>query len=165
MSCANINKKPRRSFGFAWAVGLVSWLVAPTVVHAGLGDFFGIAGAVTAVSDVTWKIYAVKTIAAMGPLILLVIAIIGTIVAAWAIVHIGNSFSETLRTTMRDEKVTKAEWGIILIQASYTVPVIILLGFLTLNLGSMVYHSWHTMQNFSPPPVEQAPVITKLRKT
>lgn len=53
MSFANTNK----ALG-AGALLLVGAIV-PGIAHAGLGDFFGVAGAVTAITDVTWKIYLV----------------------------------------------------------------------------------------------------------
>lgn len=164
MNFENINSKLPRA-GLAGAGILLAGLVHPPLAHAGLGDFFGIATAVSAVSDVAWKIYAVKTFASMGPLILLIIAILSTIVAAWAMVRIGDSFSQTLRTTLRDGVVTRAEWGIILLQAGYTIPAIILLGLLTFGLKNMVHDSWEAMRNFVPPPIEQVPIVAKVRKT
>lgn len=159
MNCANIS----RSF---WTCALLlAGAVLPGVAHAGLGDFFGVAGAVTAISDVTWKIYLVKTVAAMGPLILLITAMIATIAASWAAVHIGNSFADTLRATLRDGVVTKTEWGLIALQAAYTIPLVTLLCSLAMSLSGMVSQSWQTMQNYAPPPADETPIVSKLKKS
>lgn len=160
MSFANTNK--------ALGAGalLLAGAIVPCIAHAGLGDFFGVAGAVTAITDVTWKIYLVKTVAAMGPLILLITAMIATIAASWAAVHIGNSFADTLRTALRDGVITKTEWGVIALQAAYTIPLVILLSSLAMSLSGMVSQSWQTMKNFTPPPpVEEPPIVTKLKRT
>jgi len=65
-----------KKIGLLIAVGVVAF---PVVANASLADFFGIGAVAKSIGDTTWKIYGIKTLAAMGPLLLMITAVIGAI--------------------------------------------------------------------------------------
>lgn len=134
---------------------LVTGLIVavPSIVQAGILDVFGIGTVAKSISDTTWKIYLIKTLASMGPLVLLLASIAGIIVIAWAVIRLGDGFSETIRSVLRDGEVKTSEKWIIAFQTAYTVPAIGGLVIAGGILGAILFKGTIEIMTYTPPAV------------
>jgi len=95
-----------------------------TVILAGWFSV-GLGDAVEAISDATWKVVLVRAIERMAPTLLLGLVLVCVIAAALAATYLTGKFVETGREAMRDDRVTRAEWVLIGLQATIIVPTVI----------------------------------------
>lgn len=135
----------------------LNWLMAgailliPVLANAGIADFFGVGAVAKSISDTTWKIYAIKTFASMGPLMLLLVSIIGAIAIAVALVKISESYTETVRQVLRDEKVCNTEKVILGTQGLFSLTGVMLLGLVGWCLLAIIQTGTREILNYTPP--------------
>ena len=97
-------------------------LAIPTMLYA---DWFGIGTAVAAGAEASWKIYLVKTVASIMPLIILLASIIGTVVCAYMAGTLALKFGDVARDILRDNKVADRELWVMGGLGVLGLPVII----------------------------------------
>ncbi len=142
----------------------ISFLFNPVFAHAGIADFFGIGAVAKSISDTTWKIYAIKTVASMGPLILLIVAIIGAIAIAIALVKISESYAGTVREVLRDEKVSTTEKVILGTQGLFSFIAVCILGFVGCYLIAIIHTGAREILHYTPPAVTDVPAAKDIKK-
>ncbi|MDA8161642.1 MAG: hypothetical protein M0022_01870 [Desulfobacteraceae bacterium] len=145
-------------------LGVLGLFLSPTLANAGIADFFGIGAVAKSISDTTWKIYAIKTFASMGPLILLIVAIIGAIAIAIALVKISESYAGTVREVLRDEKVSNTEKVILGTQGLFSFIAVCILGFVGCYLIAIIHTGAREILHYTPPAVTDAPATKDVKK-
>lgn len=105
-----------------FGIVLASVLLIPFVVYAGWFDFIGTAA--TAVSEATWKVALIKAIERTLPSLILLTCIVGAIGSGWSAAYLAMRLHETARTALKDDKVTKAEWIVLGVLTSITLPTV-----------------------------------------
>lgn len=139
----------------------LSVIAIPAIANAGFADFFGIGAVAKSISDATWKIYLVKTAATVMPIIFLITAIIGTMVAAYAIVKVGDSFVDTARNVLKDDKVGNTEKGILIVQTLYTLLAVAMFAVMGAMLSFVVYKGCKDIFSYTPPAIEEKVTLKK----
>jgi len=140
------------------------FLVAPIAAHAGIADFFGIGTVAKSISDATWKIYGIKTLAAMGPLILLITAVISAIFVANSVANITKSFAATAREVLIDGKVIGTERKILVVQSILSGLAVLLLMFVGFYLALLIKAGTNEMLHYSVPAEANSPVASDIKK-
>jgi len=145
------------------AKGLIflSIIAIPAIASAGFADFFGIGAVAKSISDATWKIYAVKTAATVMPIIFLITAIAGTMVAACAIVKVGDAFVDTARNVLKDDKVGNTEKAILIVQTLYTLLAVVMFAAMGVMLALVVYNGCKDIFTYTPPAIEEKVALKK----
>lgn len=139
-------------------------ILVPVLANAGIADFFGVGAVAKSIGDTTWKIYGIKTIAAMGPLMLLVVSIIGAIAIAVALVKISESYTETVRQVLRDEKVSNTEKVILGTQGVFSLSGVIVLGLVGWCLVAIIQTGTKEILNYTPPAAVDAQLGKDIKK-
>ena len=147
-----------KKIGLLIAVGVVAF---PVVANASLADFFGIGAVAKSIGDTTWKIYGIKTLAAMGPLLLMITAVIGAIFIANSVANITKSFAETGREVLVDGKVIGTEKWILIVQSVLSGLAIALLLFVGYYLALLIKAGTNEMLHYTPPAVTETQPIAK----
>ena len=127
-------------------------LLLPILANAGIADFFGIGAVAKSISDTTWKIYAIKTFASMGPLLLLIVAIIGAIAVAISITKITSNYADTVREVLRDGQISTSEKVILGTQGFFSTVAVCLLAFVG-YLAAVIYTGSNEILHYTPPVV------------
>lgn len=103
------------------------------MILAGWFDI-GLGEAVKGISDATWKVVLIKAVERSFPSIILLTCIVGTIVSAWGMAYLVARFHEIVRESLRDGRVTGAEWFFNIFCGALTLGISAYLGWFSFLL-------------------------------